>query len=173
MDFGFGGIYAEEIILEAKINKTKKPIEVNAEEREELLKTFIDMKNKKIEPYIVYENEKVKEIVPFKMKKFEEFELKKVDNYIEAFRVVLDELRDQIQEIELNSKYEEKLEKKKRIIEEQKKRLVELEIEMEENSKKGDFIYEHYAEIKELIEKAKNGEGKELNKKEKSFVVDI
>ncbi len=173
MDFGLGGLYAEEVVLLSNIDKTKKPIEVNAEERERLLKTIVELKNKKIEAKIIYENGKVKEVVPFSMKKFEEFESKSVDSYTEAFRIVLDELRDQIAEAEKTSKYQGKIEKKEIILEEQRKRLVELEEKMEENSKKGDFIYEHYMKVKELIEKAKKGELKDTDKKEKSVVVDI
>ncbi|MEM3127193.1 MAG: hypothetical protein QW331_03960, partial [Candidatus Woesearchaeota archaeon] len=87
--------------------------------------------------------------------------------------IVLEQLRDQVAEAERTSKYEEKIGKKKKILEEQQKRLIELELEVEENSRKGDFIYENYQKVKEILEQAKKGEIKGADKKEKSVVVEI
>jgi len=173
MEFGLGGMYSEEVIFLSGIEKDKKPIEINEMQKENLLKAIVELKNKKIDPKIVYENSKVKEVIPFFMKRYEEFETKSVESYSEVFRIVLDELREQIAEGELTKKYEEKIEKKKKILEEQQRRMIDLELEMEENSKKGNFIYENYQKVKETLEVAKKGELKDMNKKEKSVVVEL
>jgi len=60
-------------------------------------------------------------------------------------------------------------------LEKQKQRLEKLKHEEKENRMKGDFIYEHYNEIEEIIQSAKKEEFKDwkVNKKEKSVEADL
>jgi predicted ribosome quality control (RQC) complex YloA/Tae2 family protein len=70
---------------------------------------------------------------------------------------------------------DERLEKLKRRLEKQKERLKALKEEEKLNRMKGDFIYEHYNEVEEIIESAKKGEFRDwkADKKEKTAEADI
>ncbi|MBD3210581.1 hypothetical protein GF318_04335 [Candidatus Micrarchaeota archaeon] len=70
---------------------------------------------------------------------------------------------------------DEHLEKLERRLEKQKERLEELKKKEEEYRQKGDFIYEHYGEVQEILDAAEKKEFKDwkLNKKEKYVEVEI
>ncbi len=65
-----------------------------------------------------------------------------------------------------------KLEKLMKARKELEKKIKEFEEKSEEYRKIGDWIYEHYVEVEELIKKAREGKIK-TNKKEKSFEITI
>lgn len=140
VDLGIGGVYSEELCLEAKIDKNKKNLD-----DKEIKRLYLKLKKlitKKTEPGI-YENG---DIVPFKLQQFKELKFTKYKSFNEA----IDEKYGTIEDV-ATTKHDIKIDKVIRILEEQKQKILELEKEAEENTKKGELIYEKYQQVDSLI----------------------
>jgi predicted ribosome quality control (RQC) complex YloA/Tae2 family protein len=157
LEFGLGGIYAEELCAISDINKDKKDLDEN--EFEKLYEAILKIKDKPIKG-IVSDND----IHPFEMN------TKKTIQSYETFSEVLDEI---LTEEKINSENkvnvnikEKETNKIKNMINQQEKRMKELEIEVEENQKRGEFIYMNYNLINELLNEAKKKIKNEETRKE-------
>jgi predicted ribosome quality control (RQC) complex YloA/Tae2 family protein len=145
VDLGIGGLYAEELCLLAKIDKNKKDLD-----KKEIKKLYEKLKkliNNKPEPGI-YENG---DIVPFKLKQFKNLKFEKFKTFNEA----IDDKYGTIENVE-KTKHNLKLDKIDRIIKEQNEKIKELEKKAEEDTKKGELIYEKYQQIDSLIKELKD-----------------
>lgn len=142
IDLGLGGVYAEELCMRAKLDKNKKKLD-----DKELKKLFKELKG--------LFNEKIKankfndELFPF------ELAIGAGKQY-ESFNKALDDVLTQrvVKEVEARvvKEKQSREDKVSLIIRKQEERLRALEKSIEDNQKKGEIIYEHYNEIKELLE---------------------
>ncbi len=164
VDLGIGGVYAEELCLTAKIDKNKK--ELNDKEIKKLHEKLKKLISKKSESGI-YENG---DIVPFKLEQFKDLKFEKFKTFNEA----IDKKYGKIEDI-VKTRHDLKVGKILRILEEQKETIKELEKKSEENTKKGELIYEKYQQIdsiiKELNEIRKKHSWKEIKEKLKGHKV--
>jgi predicted ribosome quality control (RQC) complex YloA/Tae2 family protein len=167
-----GGIYSEEVLLRAEIEKTKpcntlSEAEANAiyDNLQILLSHVL---NNTLEPCIILdENGGLVDALPFKLKRYERFQYR----FFNSFNEALDEFYIQIATIQKATaglevgKLKREAERLKRIIESQEKTLAEAEAEVARNKNIGDMIYAHIGELQVLIDKfltAKEN-GKEWN----------
>jgi predicted ribosome quality control (RQC) complex YloA/Tae2 family protein len=140
IELGLGGLYAEELCRRAGIPKEKKRLSPD-----ELHKAYSEL-NKMLNADITA-NISDGEILPI--------ETGSVGERYPSFNQALDTLSGKLQSTREGRKAKEKKSKEEKtriVIEMQEKRLAELEKEITESQKKGELIYEHYIEIKELLD---------------------
>lgn len=171
-DMGFGGIYAEEILARANVDKNLKSTEV---ETEPISKEINNIFKEKINSFSLE-----KEVFPIEMKTKEGEPLK-------TFNEAIDSITPQIKSEKL---IDDSVKKQEVILKMQRKRLTELEKELEEAQKAGEYIYEHYKEFEALLNNIKelrktktfkeikpilktNKHFKELNEKEKKIILEF
>ena len=145
IDFGLGGIYAEEICNRARIDKNmKKPDEKTVK------KLFTELEKMKDESSAGYVAED--DIVPIKLETYSDKEQKEFPSYIEALDETLTEDKIEEEHKEIVSKKEKQIGKINVMIEEQTKRITEIENKIEENTRKGELIFQNYSTIKEITD---------------------
>jgi len=183
IDLGFGGVYAEEICLRAKVDKNKK--DITSKEFSSLHSAIIKILKIKSNPMIIYKNEEIKDIVPFDLLVYENNEKKEFSTLSEA----IDEFKSITKVIKKSAK-EKQIEKQQRIIEAQEKKIKELEKKEEEDRAKGELIYAKYQIIDDILKEIKKASEKfswkeiksklkghktikEINTKDKKIKVDI
>jgi predicted ribosome quality control (RQC) complex YloA/Tae2 family protein len=169
---GIGGVYAEEVLLRANVEKTKManaltPIEVDAvfECLEELL---LAVSASRFEPSIILdENESYLDVVPFKLKRYEGFKTKPYNSFNDALdefylKVTVAEKAGASVEVDKLRLEEERL---KRVVADQEKLVHEDEIKAERDKLIGDTIYAHFNELQNLLETllSENQRGKSWN----------
>ncbi|MBW2985488.1 NFACT family protein [Candidatus Woesearchaeota archaeon] len=169
VDFGLGGIYAEEVCF----GIVEKDKEVMAKEIKTLFDSFKSLLKKRLKP-VVYNG---KRAFPFKLKSFEG-DIKEFDSYCLA----LDSLNFR-EYVDVKTKIDIMVEK-------QEKSVKKLAKEIEENTKIGELMYNKYQLIedvlkqinlarkkyswKEIKEKLKGHKIiKEINEKESKIVIEI
>jgi predicted ribosome quality control (RQC) complex YloA/Tae2 family protein len=148
-ELGLGGMYAEHLLKESKIDKTK---------------TSLDNKELKR----LYENiEKIKNLEPkgYFGEKITPIEIDIKNKIFDSFNDVIDLMFTEKSEKEIVEKIESKFEKKKQkifgIIKEQELRIEGLKKSIEENQKKAEFIYENYQKTENILD--------EFNKARKKY----
>ena len=149
-----GGVYAEELCVRAHMPKeTKEP---SKEQYSFLFKELKKLQKEKLSPNILNG-----EPYPIAMQSKGEGEActsynEALDTYYSQFITETEEEEKEV--VKKKSKYEE-------LMEEQKKQLLQGEKTREENQKRGEYIYEHYMEIKELLDLFKLKKYEELKKR--------
>lgn len=168
INFGFGGIYAEELCLRAKIDS--KSNKVNKKNKKKLYNTFVKLLQEKLNPQIVlYEavevndetlkksEQKLIDITPIKLKKYFSFKNEPVSSFSEA-------LEEHLLVEEKKSDENKKIKQLQKRIRLQEEMLQKYKEQMEENKKKAEYIYNNYEKIEELLMK-----GKEILKSHKKY----
>ncbi|GAF76789.1 unnamed protein product, partial [marine sediment metagenome] len=150
IDLGLGGIYSEEACLSSKINKSKKPSELQDKEIKSLFESLKEIRNKKLEPIIFYENNLIKDSVPFKLNLYKNLKQKP----FETFSAALENSFSQQIPVE-QLKYQKQINKTKKIIEKQIQHLEELKQQEKLNKEKAELLYKNYKLIKEILEELK------------------
>lgn len=165
VDLGLGGLYAEELCKRAKINKEKKKLD--DKEIKKLFKELNGLFNEKIKANKVND-----ELIPFDLVLFEH----EKKDYYESFNQALDDVLTEkvVKEVEqkVAKEKQSKENKVKLILKKQEERIKVLEKSIIDNQRKGESIYEHYTELKELLEQInidrKKMSWEELKKKYKT-----
>ncbi|MBU1199398.1 MAG: NFACT family protein [Nanoarchaeota archaeon] len=151
VDFGLGGFYAEELCKRAKIDKDKKLDDKSVASVYNALQNMfnLDIKANNVDG----------QLVPFKLSVDE-------GKQYETFNKLLDDVfSDKIvkdAESKVASVKQGKESKVSVIIRKQEERLISLEKGITENQRKGESIYEHYQELKELLDNI-NSDRKKMN----------
>ncbi len=148
VDVGLGGVYSEEICLLSKIDKSKKPVDVDNKEIKKIFDNINGIITKELNPFVVYDGAEIIDVVPFDIKFYESYAKKKFDTFSRALEFYFSKFVEK-----KPSKYEKQLEKLKDIIKKQELRIKELEEKELDERKKAELIYNHYSLIKEIIEK--------------------
>jgi predicted ribosome quality control (RQC) complex YloA/Tae2 family protein len=169
---GVGGIYAEEILLRANVEKTKHCNALNSAEvdaifdgLQSLLSTVSGFKT---EPNIVLaEDGSFLDVVPFKLKRYEAFRSQQYSSFnetLDEFYLRATAAEKAVASVEVD-KLTREAERLKRIIAEQEKALREDESKAEHNKRIGDVIYAHSSELQALLDRfaAAKREGKDWN----------
>jgi len=146
VDLGLGGLYAEELCKRAGIGNDKKKLD-----EKEIKKVYVELK--KLFDEKINANKTDDEIVPFDLM-LSEPEGKK--EYYESFNKALDaNLTEKVAHAAEEKAAKEKQTKQDKVsvvIDKQEQRLKELEQSVVDNQRKGELIYEHYQEVKGLLD---------------------
>ncbi|MBN2459945.1 NFACT family protein [Candidatus Woesearchaeota archaeon] len=147
MDLGLGGLYAEEACSRANIGKDKK--ELGSDELKRVVGAVKELFNHEIKANKVND-----EIVPFYLAAGATDKSERVD--YDSFSKALDDSLSikamHVAEDKVIKEKQTKQDKTRIVIEKQEQRLKELEQGIADNQRKGEMIYEHYQEIKELLD---------------------
>ena len=147
-EFGLGGLYAEEICARANIDKKKAPNELSAQERKEIFqKIHTLIKETKAPKGYVYQDI----IAPILLKS--QNLLKEVPTFNDVLDAHLSKTKAQIESEKKEVLYNQKANSLQHILVQQHEKLKELESDVDQSTRKGDWLYEHYREVKSLLEK--------------------
>jgi predicted ribosome quality control (RQC) complex YloA/Tae2 family protein len=159
---GVGGTYAEEVLLRAKVEKSKRCETLSQTETdaifEELQKLLAQASEGTLEPFIVLNGEgDFVDVVPFKLRRYEGtgFKLQPCKSFNEA----LDESYTKAATVEKAlagleaDQLKREAERLKRIIADQRNVLAEAEANAINNRSVGDTIYAHNVEMQTLLDK--------------------
>ncbi|MDH7478088.1 MAG: ribosome rescue protein RqcH [Candidatus Bathyarchaeota archaeon] len=161
---GIGGIYAEEVLLRAGIEKTKPCNKLNDSEVHAffdcLQNLLMQVINGKLEPCIILDEKgEFMDFVPFRLKRYEKLK----HQFYGSFNEALDEFyvrAEAFEKVRVSveaEKLKEEAERFKRVIESQEKILAETEAEANSAKRIGDAIYAHAGELQALLDKFLNG----------------
>lgn len=143
VDLGLSGLFAEEIIARANIDKNKKIDEINEEEIRILFDVYKKMLNLEPKGFIYNLNNKII-ISPFELISFNRFKIKEFDTFSDSMEYL------HLNKIKMLEESKEEI-KIKNIIKQQEENLSALNNEYSECKKKGEIIYENYILINEII----------------------
>lgn len=157
---GVGGVYAEEILLRANVDKTKH---CNALTNSEISAIFDCLKSLlsalssfTVEPHIVLTADGgFLDVIPFKLKRYEAFKIQAYRSFNEAldeFYVRATTAEKAVASIEVKG-VQRKAEKLKRVVAEQEQALREAEGKVERDKCIGDVIYAHSGEVQALLDR--------------------
>jgi predicted ribosome quality control (RQC) complex YloA/Tae2 family protein len=167
-----GGIYAEEVLLEAGIDKNKPCNGLDAHEFDAIFNSLHGLlsivASGRLQPRVVLgEDGGFVDVVPFMLKRYEGFKLQPYHSFNEALdevyvRVTAAEKAKAGVEVDVLEREAQRL---KRVIESQEKTLVDAEAKAEHDRRIGDLIYAHIGELQVLLDRFLTGKnnGKDWN----------
>ncbi len=171
-----GGLYAEEILLRAKINKNS-PCE--ALEEQDLDKIFAQLqfllsslKAGKLEPHImVDEKGNWVDVTPIRLKRYEHLQTKAYGNFNDALDEFYTKTKLKKEVAQATREFERELAKLQRILEKQQKTLEDSKVDVLRNKKLGDLVYSHFGELQLLQQRIMSE--KQSGKEWKQIVSDL
>ena len=156
-----GGLYAEEILLRAEINKNS-PCEALGQQ--ELDKIFAQLQlilssltAGKIEPCIIAdENGNGVDVTPIRLKRYEHLQTKTYEKFSEALDEFYTKRKLKTEMTQATREFERQLAKLQRVLERQKKALEDSKKDVQRNKKLGELIYAHLGELQLLQQRIMN-----------------
>jgi predicted ribosome quality control (RQC) complex YloA/Tae2 family protein len=150
------GMYAEEILLRAQIEKTKSCESLENGDFAKMFKVLNNLlthlETGKFEPCVVIdEKEKWIDVVPLPLRKYENYKCRKFESFNEA----LDEyygktlVKQQVETV--TEKVKQKIDRQRRILDEQQKSLEKAKHQAEQMREVGDKIYAHFNQLQTLL----------------------
>ena len=151
---GFGGLYAEEIVLRANVPKKKQATEIDNNELNSIynamIQVFNPLKTDEFNPQIVTNNKN--DVLPINLQIYNEYQKKSFPSYNEAadefYSSIVGEdiknVQESIWEAEVG-KYEKRL----RI---QRETLEKFEKTVKESKIKGDLLYSNYQKVQKILD---------------------
>lgn len=153
--FSIGGLYAEEVLLRASIDKntpcqaiTKEQIDAVFAQLQSILSP---LREGKLDPAIII-NDKGEwvDVTPIRLKRYEAFETKAYPSFNKA----LDEYYARMSHVgrvsEAQKEYEKELAKQQRMLHDQQRALEDCGKSIEQNKRIGDLIFSHLGELQLL-----------------------
>jgi predicted ribosome quality control (RQC) complex YloA/Tae2 family protein len=147
IEFGLGGVYARELCNLAGVEEGKK--DISDAEAEKIHLALQKITGKRLNPHIVYSEKEVFDATPFEFKTYSNLDSKKTDSFSSAVELVIPKKEKKL------SKYEKEIKKLEKAMSQQEKRVVELGKIAKEMQKKGEFVYENYQTVKEILDEIK------------------
>lgn len=146
-----GGLYAEEILLRAGMDKKKKASELSEEELKLIFNTMKALFNKEPKPNIVFKDSAMIDVLPIELKWYGGYERE----YFSTFSEALDEYFGKITVEKARLEQTKKLEGKKRqllmTLKKQEEMLKGFEEQARANQELGDLIYANFTLIENLL----------------------
>ncbi len=157
---GVGGVYAEEILLKANVDKTKNCKALTSSEVSAIfdcLKSLLSaLSSFTVEPHIVLTDDGgFLDVVPFRLKRYETCKIQVYRSFNEAldeFYVRATAAEKAVASAEVNG-LQRKAEKLKRVVAEQERALHEAEGKVDRGKCIGDAIYAHSGEVQALLDR--------------------
>jgi len=152
-----GGMYAEEILLRAKMAKDKKCEDLKNGDFDALFKALneivLPLETGNLEPCIIIdENGELIDAVPFKLKKYDGFKYRAFGSFNEALDEYYAKTVVEREVTEVTKKAEQKIARQQRILREQQELLEKARQEAEQFRKVGDIIYAHFHELQIFLQ---------------------
>lgn len=190
IDFGTGGVFAEEICVVSGIDKKINPKELSEEEIKALFNSLQDVLSRKTEPLVVYKDDEPFNAVPFRLSIYAGLRSEKTETFSDGLDIVVKAYLHGEKKGSVMGDIEGKSIKIQRIIDEQSKGLIEIQKEVDDNKLKAEKIYENYALVKEILDGVNKARAKyswkeikeklkghkmikSVNEKEKRIVVEM
>jgi predicted ribosome quality control (RQC) complex YloA/Tae2 family protein len=175
---GVGGVYAEEALLRAGVDKTKHCDALGEKEIDSIsdgLRALLSrVQTRDLEPTIVLdESDSLLDVVPFKLKRYEGFRLQSYEGFNEA----LDEFYARVTAVEKAlagvevDRLQREAERLKRIIADQEKVMAEAEAKADRDKRIGDTIYAYSGAFQALLDKF--SVGKQMGKNWNAVVSEV
>ncbi len=188
LDLGLGGRYAEELCLRAGIDKNKKSLETGAIKK--LFSETEKLRDADIRASVVKKDDHVTDIIPIDMLVYKDLTANRLKTFNEALNEVLSVQIIETQKERHEERYTKEIKRLEKVKKEQEETIEKLKASIKDNQMKGEFIFENYQAISEILtelnkarkkypwkEIRKRLEGhkviKEINEKNKEVVVDI
>jgi predicted ribosome quality control (RQC) complex YloA/Tae2 family protein len=146
-ELGLGGIYSEEICTNSGVSKDTNPKDLGSQEIDSIEKSLKKLVSRKMKPRLIFQNNKIIDAVPIELE-FYKKNMVKEDNF---FYEALEKFFIENPEIKKRPGFETKIDELKRVIQEQKisiKQLQKKEIDMRS---KGEEIYKKYSLVSEVL----------------------
>jgi predicted ribosome quality control (RQC) complex YloA/Tae2 family protein len=156
-----GKEYALEALQRAGIDEKTPGTNLSKEQRSEIEKQIQSIRSE-CRPYIFIEEGRPADFALALLSRYSSLESREVSSLSEAADEYYNSMEAPNQE----------LEKLKRRLDKQNESMKKLVAEEKELREKGDYIYEHYQQVEQVLADAKEGKGK-LNKKERSVEADL
>lgn len=144
IEFGFGGDYAEEILFRSDVKNDMMPSRV---EIEKVYNTAQKLKSEKFYPSKIGNK-----IFPIEMKSKEKVLALEFETYNDFLNSEITGHIERMENFDEDKKKQEKVGKWQTIIDEQNKQILGFRKSHEENQAKGELIYSHYSEVKNILE---------------------
>ncbi|HLC99229.1 MAG TPA: NFACT family protein [Candidatus Nanoarchaeia archaeon] len=161
LDLGIGGNYSEEICMQGRIDKNRKPDSLLDKEINDMHSDIRGLLGMKPSPLIVLKDNVVIDIIPFDLKIYHGLEKQPRESYNSAIDSVVTVHAAVKEKAEKEKVANKELERIKKSIQMQEKNIEKLRKEAEENQRKGEIVYENYALVKDVID--------ELNKAKQKY----
>ena len=169
---GLGGVYGEELLQRANIEKTRHCNSLDSSEIgaifEALQGLLSSIMAENLQPSIILDDAGgFMDVVPFKLKRYENCNIQSYPSFSEAldeFYVRVTAAEKAVAGIDV-SQFKREAERLKRMISEQEHALQEGERKTERDKLIGDTIYAHFSDLQVLLEKfaSARSQGKDLN----------
>lgn len=163
-EIGLGGTYAEEALYRSAIVKDKSSQKLRDEEIKDLFQEMkgivSELQEGDLNPCIYYRDKKPVAVAPIELEKYEELEKKEFESFSTALDNYFTEREKARYREEREKKFKEKMDKLKRMKEEQERKLEGLKEAVDDNKEKADLIYRNYSLIEDLIETLKKAQKK-------------
>ncbi len=151
-----GGIYAEEILLNANVDKKLRCSQLSDEQIDKIYVAVKDLISKlegELKPYIVADKEgNWVDVIPFRLEGYREWDLKPHRTFNEAADEYFTRMTAEKTVKKATLKVEQEIKRYKGILDRQQKQLEELQITIKTNQKIGDLIYAHLNELQTLTQ---------------------
>jgi predicted ribosome quality control (RQC) complex YloA/Tae2 family protein len=146
--FSMGGLLAKELCSLAGVQQSQKMTSVA--EREKMFVAWQNLMKRKVQPILILKNEKPHEVIPFPMKIFENEQQVPLESISQGIdQIFQKQFQEKTPTKETKSKQVKRLERAMKI---QSQKAKELEERAQQNQEKGEYIYEHYQEIKKILD---------------------
>lgn len=153
-----GGIYAEEILLRAKVDKktacqalTEQDLDRIFNELKEIASVICEGK---IKPCIIMDEKgEYTDVTPFQLQRYAHLKCKGYATFNEALDEFYTKTAAQKKLEEISEKIKQELERQQRILEKQKKALEKAEKQIRYNKMIGDLIYTHFHSLQWLMQR--------------------
>jgi len=144
---GLGGLYAEEICLNSKMDKDKISNTLDEKEGKILFKSLRKLLDNELNPMVVLKDGKMTDIIPFELETYRGFEQKGLESFNDAVDEYFSKQEFDDKEERAESGFEKKLKRLKEIEQGQRKSLEELGGKSDEYRRVGDLIYQNLQDV--------------------------
>jgi predicted ribosome quality control (RQC) complex YloA/Tae2 family protein len=169
---GIGGVYAEEVLLRANVDKAKPCKNLTDMEIKGIFDALQSLLSKLsasiLEPSIILDEDgSFLDVVPFKLKRYESFKTQGYSSFnqsLDEFYLRVTAAESALASVEVD-KLKQEAERLKRVVAEQEKSIHEDEAKAERDKLVGDTIYAHFNELQTFQDKLLNANmaGKDWN----------
>ncbi len=153
-----GGLYSEEILLRAEIDKNTQCKELTEQEIDRIFDQLQELlsaiKTGNVEPCVVVDEEgRWIDVAPFPLKKYASLKCKTYDTLNQALDEYYERKKSKERAVEVSKEAERQVAEQKRVLQRQKRSLKKSKNDIERNRKIGDLIYTHLNALQFLLRK--------------------
>lgn len=153
-----GGMYAEEILLRAHVDKKKECKSLENGEFEKIFdalnELFFHLKTGEFKPCIMKDEKDMQiDVVPIPLKKYEELKCEEFESFNEALDEYYAKTVVEQEVTVLSDKVEEKIGRQQRVLSDQQESLEKARLEARRSRRVGDRIYAHFHQLQTLLQR--------------------